>query len=35
LLNLMEKPDWAFLLNRYGLGENFEEKPMVILKKRK
>jgi polar amino acid transport system substrate-binding protein len=25
LLNFIEKPDWAFLLSRYGLGQNFEE----------
>jgi ABC-type amino acid transport substrate-binding protein len=25
LLSLMEKPDWGFLLKRYGLEENFEE----------
>lgn len=24
LLNLMEKPDWAYMLKRYGLQENFE-----------
>jgi len=36
LLNLREKPDWAFLLNRYGLGENFDVKTTEpILKKRK
>ena len=36
LLNLMEKPDWAFLLKRYGLGENFEVKaPEPMLKKRR
>ena len=36
LLNLMEKPDWAFLLNRYGLGENFDVKTTgPILKKRR
>lgn len=36
LLNLMEKPDWAFLLKRYGLGENFDVKTTEpILKKRK
>ncbi len=37
LLNLMEKPDWAFLLKRYGLGENFEVKTPSepILKKRR
>ncbi len=28
LLNLMEKPDWVFLLNRYGLGPNFEQIPV-------
>jgi polar amino acid transport system substrate-binding protein len=27
LLSFIEKPDWAFLLNRYGLGPNFEEIP--------
>lgn len=25
LLSLMERPDWGFLLKRYGLEENFEE----------
>ncbi len=29
LMNLMEKPDWAFLLSRYGIGQNFEEMPYV------
>jgi ABC-type amino acid transport substrate-binding protein len=28
LLNFMEKPDWVFLLNRYGLGPNFEQIPV-------
>jgi len=27
LLNFIEKPDWVFLLNRYGLGQNFEGIP--------
>ena len=27
LLGFIEKPDWSFLLNRYGLGPNFEEIP--------
>lgn len=27
LMNFMEKPDWPFLLSRYGLGQNFEEIP--------
>jgi polar amino acid transport system substrate-binding protein len=36
LLTLMEKPDWAFLLKRYGLGENFDVKTTgPILRKRK
>ncbi len=36
LLNLREKPDWAFLLKRYGLGENFDVKTTgPILKSRK
>lgn len=29
LLRLMEKNEWAFLLNRYGLGEDLEEIPSV------
>ena len=28
LLNFMEKRDWVFLLNRYGLGQNFEAMPI-------
>ena len=35
LLSLMEKPDWAFLLKRYGLGENFEEIQMDDMEKQK
>ena len=36
LLNLMERQDWAFLLNRYGLEENLDVKTTgPILKKRK
>jgi len=35
LLSLMEKPDWAFLLKRYGLGENFEEIQLTDMEKRK
>lgn len=36
LLSLMEKPDWAFLLNRYGLGQNFDVKMSgPVLRKRK
>ncbi len=35
LLSLMEKPDWAFLLKRYGLGENFEEIQVADMEKRK
>jgi len=27
LLTFTEKPDWIFLLSRYGLGQNFEELP--------
>lgn len=27
LMKIMEKPDWAFLLSRYGIGQNFEEIP--------
>ena len=36
LLNFMEKPDWAFLLNRYGMGRNFEEisQPTSFTKRR-
>jgi len=35
LLSLMERPDWAFLLKRYGLEENFEEiqKPDTKMRK--
>jgi polar amino acid transport system substrate-binding protein len=33
LLTGMEKPAWAYLLKRYGLGENFEEE--TFLKKKK
>ncbi len=32
ILNLMEKPDWAFLLRRHGLGADFEEKPVNMKK---
>ncbi|MEI6155386.1 MAG: transporter substrate-binding domain-containing protein [Deltaproteobacteria bacterium] len=35
LLSLMEKPGWAFLLKRYGLGENFEEIQLTDMEKRK
>ena len=36
LLALMEKPEWAFLLKRYGLGENFDVKMIdPMAKKRK
>ena len=36
LLALMEKPEWGFLLERYGLGKNFDVKTTgPILKKRK
>jgi polar amino acid transport system substrate-binding protein len=31
LLDLMEKPDWEFLLSRYGLSTNFEERPSQML----
>ncbi len=31
LMNLMEKPDWTFLLSRYGIGQNFEELPSTTL----
>lgn len=27
LMNFMERPDWAFMLGRYGFGQNFEEMP--------
>lgn len=27
LMDFMEKPDWEFLLSRYGIGQNFEEIP--------
>jgi len=30
LLSFIEKPDWVFLLNRYGLGQNFEEIPASL-----
>ena len=29
LMKFMEKPDFAFLLSRYGIGQNFEEIPYV------
>jgi polar amino acid transport system substrate-binding protein len=32
LLGLIEKPDWIFLLDRYGLAENFEAKPAPSIK---
>jgi polar amino acid transport system substrate-binding protein len=32
ILGLMEKPDWAFLLKRHGLGADFEEKPVNMMK---
>jgi polar amino acid transport system substrate-binding protein len=32
ILNLMEKPDWAFLLRRHGLGADFEEKTVNMMK---
>jgi polar amino acid transport system substrate-binding protein len=32
ILNLMEKPDWAFLLTRHGFGADFEEKPVNMMK---
>jgi polar amino acid transport system substrate-binding protein len=31
LLDLMEKPDWEFLLSRYGLSPNFEQRPSQML----
>ncbi len=30
LLSFIQKPDWAILLNRYGLGQNFEELPASL-----
>ena len=27
LLDLMERPDWTFILSRYGMGQNFERLP--------
>ncbi len=33
LMDLMEKPDWVFLLSRYGIGQNFEEIPSSAFKK--
>ena len=35
LLTFMEKPEWTFLLKRYGLAENFEEIPMPERKRGK
>ncbi|MCX5812257.1 MAG: transporter substrate-binding domain-containing protein [Proteobacteria bacterium] len=35
LVSLIEKPDWPFLLKRYGLGENFEEKAVTTKKRRR
>ena len=34
LMNFTEKPDWAFLLSRYGIGQNFEEIPYVPFNER-
>jgi polar amino acid transport system substrate-binding protein len=31
LLDLMEEPDWEFLLSRYGLSQNFEERSSQVL----
>ena len=31
----MEKPDWAFLLKRYGLGENFDVNTAEPTEKKK
>ena len=31
LLDLMERPDWAFILSRYGMGQNFERLPSPPL----
>ena len=33
LMDFMEKPDWAFLLSRYGIGQNFEGIPYTPFKK--
>ncbi|MGA2400277.1 MAG: transporter substrate-binding domain-containing protein [Syntrophobacteraceae bacterium] len=33
LMDLMEKPDWAFLLSRYGIGQDFEEIPSVRFRR--
>lgn len=35
LLDLMEKPDWSFLLKRYGLEENYEARQAVGITGRK
>jgi len=34
ILNVMNEPIWEFLLNRYGFGEDFEEKPYRWRRKR-
>ncbi len=34
LMNLIERHDWAFLLSRYGIGQDFEGIPYVPFKKR-
>lgn len=33
LLSLMEKPDWVFLLKRYGLDQNFEQSQAAIMRR--
>jgi len=35
LLSLIEKPDWVYLLKRYGLKQNFEESPSVSMGRKK
>jgi ABC-type amino acid transport substrate-binding protein len=34
LMDLMEKPEWAWILSRYGIGQNFEEIQSVPFKHR-
>jgi ABC-type amino acid transport substrate-binding protein len=33
LMEYMEKPDWAFILSRYGIGPNFEEIPSFSFRR--
>jgi polar amino acid transport system substrate-binding protein len=35
ILSLMEKPEWAFLLKRHGLGSDLEERPVSMNKRMK